>query len=215
MKKAFSPFLFFLILSLFFCHYHIFLSFFKYIQTDPGDTRFNNYILEHIHQYIIGNVKSFSSPEFYFPHKNNLYLSDPLIFFYPFYGIFRFFNFQYDTSFQLFMIFSTFLNYFLCFYLFQKLDKSKTFFNCFGSFLFSSANMRVCQIGHQQLLPNFYILLSFLFIFLIYKNYKENPKKQDFIFSFYQFYLSFNSIQHFTTFILFLSISFLHLFFSL
>lgn len=210
MKKIFFPFLFFLILSLFFCHSPIFLSLFKLIQTDPGDTRFNNYILEHIHQYIIGNVKSFSSPEFYFPHKNNLYLSDPLIFFYPFYGIFRFFGFEYDTSFQLFMILSTFLNYFLCFYLFQKLDKTKSFFNCFGSFLFSSANMRVAQIGHQQLLQNFYILLFFLFIFFIYKNYKENPKKT----RFYFFLLSISLIfQLYSAFYNFYSLS-LYLFFT-
>lgn len=176
MKKLLPPFFFFLIISLLIAHYPIFFSFFKQMQTDPGDTRFNNYILEHIHQYLFGNVKSFSSPQFFYPHKNTLYFSDPLIFFYPFYGIFRFCGFEYDTSFQLFMILSTILNFSFSFFLFHKIDKDKPFFNGFGACFFSSANMRLSQIGHQQLLPNIYILLCFISLFLIYKNFKENSR---------------------------------------
>ncbi len=175
MKKV-LPFLLFFTITLIFAHYPIILSGFKYIQTDPGDTRFNNYILEHIHLSIKNHFKNFFSPIFFFPNKNNLFYSDPQIFYYPFYGIFRFLGFEYDTSFQLFMLLSTALNFTLSFYLFQIIDKTKPFFNSFGAFFFSSANMRISQIGHQQLLPNFYILLSFISFFLIYKNYKENSK---------------------------------------
>lgn len=204
MKKIYIPFCFFLILTILFLHNSVIFSGFKKIQTDPGDTRFNNYILEHIHKSIKNGFKEFFSPNFFYPHKNNLFFSDLQIFYYPFYGIFRITGFEYDTSFQLFMILSTILNFCLCFYFFHIIDQKKPFFNGFGAFFFSSANMRACQIGHQQLLPNIYILLCFIFIFLIFKNFKENKKRTkvylllftvSFIFQawsgFYNFYMLF------------------------
>ncbi|MEJ5166620.1 MAG: hypothetical protein WHV67_06295, partial [Thermoanaerobaculia bacterium] len=213
MKKILFPFLFFLIITLLLVHSPVFFSFFKEMQTDPGDTRFNNYILEHIHQYLSGNLKSFSSPQFYYPHKNNLYFSDPWIFFYPFYGIFRFFGFEYDTSFQLFMILSTILNFCLSFYLFHIIDEKKPFFNGFGSTFFSASNIRVCQVGHQQLIPNFYIILCFIFLFLIYKNYKENPKKTKLYILFFSFSSAFQALSAFYNFFSFLLYTFLILIF--
>lgn len=180
MKRFLPSYIFYLLLTILILHHSVIFSGFKNIQTDPGDTRFNNYILEHLYQSIKKGFEDFFSPNFFYPHKNNLFFSDPQIFYLPFYGIFRFLGFEYDTSFQLFMIFSTILNFTLCFYLFQKIDEKRNFFNGFGAFFFSSSNIRASQLGHQQLLPNIYILLCFIFIFLIYKNFKENNKKTGF-----------------------------------
>jgi len=211
--KYIFPFFLFLTIALLFAHYPMILSGFKYMQTDPGDTRFNNYILEHIHLSIKNNFKNFFSPNFFYPNKNSLFYSDPQIFYYPFYGIFRFLGFEYDTSFQLFMIFSTILNFFLSFYLFHLIDKQKPFFNSFGALIFSSANMKVSQMGHQQLHPNFYILLSFISFYFIYKNYKENSKKTKIFIFIFLFSIIFQLLSGFYNFYsLFLYISFLVLF---
>ena len=62
----------FLLLGLGCFFYPTWSTFFQNIQTDPGDTRFNNYVLEHGFQWISGNPvhKDFWSPPIFFPTKN-------------------------------------------------------------------------------------------------------------------------------------------------
>ena len=85
---------------------------FSQIQTDPGDTRLNNYILEHTHSWLINsnNHESFWDPPFFFPNKNVLAYTDLLLGLYPYYFVLRVLGFLPDTSFQLLIILMSIMN---------------------------------------------------------------------------------------------------------
>ena len=54
---------------------------FALVQTDPGDTRFNNYILEHGFLWISGDPlhTRFCDPPMFYPAKNTAAFSDILL----------------------------------------------------------------------------------------------------------------------------------------
>ena len=54
-----------------------------------GDMRLVNYVLEHAHQYLSGNVADFWNASFFYPHPNVLVLSENQLGAAPFYSVFR------------------------------------------------------------------------------------------------------------------------------
>ncbi|MCA9072920.1 MAG: hypothetical protein KDA84_28550, partial [Planctomycetaceae bacterium] len=57
------------------------LSGFQRIQTDPGDTRFNHYVLEHSYRWVIGEPlhRELWNPPIFAPQDNVLAYSDTLL----------------------------------------------------------------------------------------------------------------------------------------
>lgn len=139
-------------------------SSFRLMQTDPGDTRFNNYILEHEYQFMRGNPfhADFWSPPMFWPQKNTLAYSDLLIGVAPFYWIFRVFRFAPDTSYQLWMIFMAALDYISTYVLFRKVVRYSVIASTGGAFLFAFAAVRINQLSHHQLLPQFYSIIMMI-----------------------------------------------------
>lgn len=138
------------------------LSRFAQMQTDPGDTRLNNYFLEHSFQLLTNSnyIGKLWSPAFFYPYKQVLAFSDNLFGAAPIYWVFRAF-FSPDVSFQIWMIVVSIL----CFASFAVLMRHLRVNNALsalGAFLFAFSLPRLSQIGHQQLLPQFFTPLAFL-----------------------------------------------------
>ncbi len=133
------------------------------MQTDPGDTRLNHYFLEHSFQIVSNRnyVGELFSPSFFYPYKNILAFSDNLFGSAPIYWALRVF-FSADFSYQLWMIVVCVLC-FVSFAILMHHYRVSTVVSVVGSFIFAFGIPRIAQIGHQQLLPQFFTPLTFLF----------------------------------------------------
>ncbi len=136
------------------------LSGFRRMQTDPGDTRFNNYLLEHSWKWLQQEPAhaSWWDPPFFFPQKNALALSDLLLGVAPPYWAFRGAGFAPDTAFQLWMVLVCVLNFFAFQWLAERLLAVPRVPAAFGAALFAFAGPRLAQLGHQQLLAQLFVL---------------------------------------------------------
>lgn len=131
------------------------------IPGDYGDARFNNYILEHGHRYISGKTDSYWNAPFMYPEKDVISYSDNLIGTLPFYSIWRFFGFDRETSFQLWYLLLTILNFGAAYLLFKRLFKDP-YTAVIGAFVFAFSLALHSQIAHAQTFPRFMIPLVIL-----------------------------------------------------
>jgi hypothetical protein len=143
-------------------HHPMILSGLRRVQTDLGDTRLNNYILEHGYRWAIGSPghAEFWSPPFFFPARNVAAYSDVLLGVAPIYGVIRALGSPPDTSFQLWMIAVSALNYLAAFRLIRRRFGLGVPASCAGAFLFAFGAPRVNQASHQQLQPQFLSLVT-------------------------------------------------------
>jgi hypothetical protein len=143
--------------------YPTLISRFSRLQPDPGDTRFVNYVLEHSFQLLANRdyVGELWSPPFFYPLKNVLAFSENMFGSAPFYWLFRSFS-PTAFAFQLWMI-TVLALCFVCFALLMRHYKVNSILAAFGAFLFAFGMPRVAQLGHQQLLPQFFTPLAFWF----------------------------------------------------
>ncbi len=142
--------------------YPTLMSGFAKMQTDPIDTRLNNYFLEHSFQFFFNShyLGKLWSPTFFYPYPEVLAFSDNLFGTAPIYWFFRIFSTS-DLAFQLWMITVSALN-FTTFALVMRKFKVNHLLSVLASFLFAFSLPRIAQIGHQQLLPQFFTPLAFL-----------------------------------------------------
>jgi len=181
------------------------------IPGDLGDARLLNYILEHGFQFITGKQSSFYDAPFFYPNLNTLSLSDNMIGSLPVYSLFRFLQFDRETSFQLWWLAGFALNYFIAFVCFKKFSSN------FGAsvivawlFTFSMLNLphlNYVQVNHKYMLP---VIFTFFFDWL-----KTNNNRSFFILMLAFCLQIFVNIYYFTFAILFISvISLVHFAFS-
>ena len=134
---------------------------FKMMQTDPGDTRFINYCLEHSYLWL---KTPFSlelwSPNFFFPAKNVLAYSDVVLGVTPFYAVWRAFGLGPEASFHAWMLSVSALNFFVFFWFLKTWFTKDSFAAAMGSFLFAFAASKINLLGHQQMLSAFYPVLA-------------------------------------------------------
>jgi hypothetical protein len=155
------------IASLMIAHQPMLFSGLRLVQGDHGDTRFNNYVLEHEYLWCrsVPVHRLFWDPPFFHPARNVLAYSDVLTSFLPVYGFWRILGAEADTAFQLWMLSACVLNYALCFLLFSAGLRASTAAAAFGAAFFASAACRTAQLGHQQLYPHWYLLLLLFCLF--------------------------------------------------
>src|SRR3712207_6730919 len=89
-------------LGLAMAHHPTLLSGFARIQGDPGDTRLNNYVLEHGYRWLSAapGHERFWSPPIFYPAPNTAAYSDILLGVAPFYWFWRLVGLEADTAFQ-------------------------------------------------------------------------------------------------------------------
>jgi len=145
---------------------------FQYSQSDIGDTVIINYFLEHSFQTVFNQSYRATawSPLIFYPQQDVLAYSENLWGSEPVYWAMRIL-FSPETSFQLWMIIISILN-FLAFYILARSLGINKWFAGFGSFLFAFCLPRASQVGHQQLLPQFFSVLALLFFWRFVKTKK-------------------------------------------
>ncbi|MGK5082335.1 hypothetical protein WDW37_03440 [Bdellovibrionota bacterium FG-1] len=134
----------------------------KYLPADPGDTRFCMYALEHGYRWLArmpGHL-SFWDPPFFFPAKNIMAYSETLITSAPLYWLWRVLLHAPDPAYGFWLLSVMSLNYWF-FYLWVRRDFDlKPWAAALGAFLFAFGSPRVSQLGHPQLMPQFFSVLA-------------------------------------------------------
>lgn len=161
-----------LLVGVFFFFRPTITSGFKSMQSDPGDTVFNNYVLEHSFLTVFDKSYNASawSPSFFYPQPNVLTYGDNIWGAAPFYWLARIF-FPPDTSFQVWMIIVLSLSFISFYFLARKL-KANIWFSAITAFIFAFGLSRMGQVGHQQLMPHFFAPMALLFLFRFIDNRK-------------------------------------------
>ena len=134
------------------------------MQSDPGDTRLLNYVLEHGYKWLAGDPAhtAFWTPPMFFPEEETLSYSESLLGLQPVYGVWRVIGAAPDTAMQFMMLASSILNFALAFWLLKRALAVGNVGAAFGAFLFAFSSPRGAQLGHQQLLPHFFTVLALL-----------------------------------------------------
>ncbi len=153
------PFLL-LLVGLYLVPIKIFDAGFSKMPGDLGDTRFNNYILEHGHKVLTGKTDKYWDAPFMYPYKNVIALSDNLLGTVPVYSVFRMSGMDRDTAFQYWILVMFALNFICCFYALNKWSKNVILASV-GAYIFAFSLYNVGQIGHAQIFPKFMVPLIF------------------------------------------------------
>ena len=140
--------------------YPTLFSGFQRMQADPGDTLLNHYILEHLFRWVSDRdyIGGLWSPPMMYPYQGALAFSDNLFAAGPFYWVFRVFA-QPDTAFQLWMLAMFAFDFASFCWLGRKLGAG-AIVSATAAFVFAFGMPRAAQLGHQQLLPQFYTPLA-------------------------------------------------------
>ena len=129
------------------------------LQTDLGDTRLNNYLLEHGWRCLSGEpgVRLWHPP-FFHPASNTLAYSDLLLSFGPLYWPWRALGLGEVLSFQLWMIGIAICNFAVSFLFLRRAMAFDQLGSALGAFVISFAASRVGQLDHQQLFPIVFVV---------------------------------------------------------
>lgn len=134
------------------------------MQTDPGDTRHLNYILEHEYRWLVGHDahRELLSPAVFYPQKDTLAYSETLLGVAPFYVPFRLVGLKPDTAFQFWVLTVSVLNFLAMHMLLWWGLRFGPIASAGGAYLFAFASIRVVQSGHQHLIPHFFTVAALL-----------------------------------------------------
>jgi hypothetical protein len=132
------------------------LSGFARLQTDPGDTLLNAYVLEHSWRWLTkpDYIGTHWSPPFFHPQQLVLAYSENLLGTAPLYWLFRT-ACPAMLSYQLWMMLVTVLTYLSMAAVLRRFGVGHLL-AALGGFVFAFGLPRVTQIGHQQLLPHLF-----------------------------------------------------------
>jgi hypothetical protein len=149
----------------------ILLSGLSRMQSDWGDTRLNNYILEHGYRWLIGmpGHERFWSPPVFFPAPNTAAYSDVLLGVAPFYWPWRLAGVQPDTAFQLWLLTIATVNFLSALLLFSRGFRCRPIASAIGAMLLSFAAVRTAQVMHAQLIAHFYLAIAILALLQIFE----------------------------------------------
>lgn len=96
----------------------------------------------------------------FFPARNTAAYSDILLGAAPPYWLFRLIGFLPDTAFQLWMLSLGIMNFLVTYLTMRRAFGLSKLASAGGAYLFAFAAMRANQMGHQQLLPQFFSMLA-------------------------------------------------------
>ncbi|MGV3721045.1 MAG: hypothetical protein ACO1SX_09055, partial [Actinomycetota bacterium] len=147
----------------------------RLVMTEPIDTRFNGYVLEHGYLWITGDPlhRSFWDPPMFHPATNTGAYSDVLLGVAPFYWAWRAAGIPPDTSLQLWMLTVAAVNFLLAYLMLWRGISLSPLAASVGAFIFAFGSSRLAQIGHQQLLAHFYTLASVYAIFGLFRAHAD------------------------------------------
>ena len=133
---------------------------FEYIPGDLGDSRFINFLLEHGHRWVSGELPDFWDGQFMYPFKNTIALSDGMLGTLPIYSLFRLLNFSPETAYQLWWLCVCCLNYWISYLVFKKwFGRNDVAVVLAYVFAFSIFNLG--QLGYTQMSIRFMVPVVF------------------------------------------------------
>ena len=168
-----------LCLGLLYSHHDLLLSGFRLTPGDPSDAYLVNYLLEHDFRWATqqpSHQRFWDTPMFY-PHPNTTAYTETMLGGLPFYAPWRLLGFLPDTSFQLWFLVVSALNFLSCYFLLRKLLGAEEVAANAGAFLLAFGSARMIQEWHPQLVPAFYIVLSFAGIWLFFSEEFPRPSR--------------------------------------
>lgn len=150
---------------------------FRAMQSDPGDTLFNAYLLEHHWQWLVGLAEpagegtrlGFWDPPIGHPLKGVLARGDVMLAFAPLYLPWRALGLDVETSFQAWMITTAVANYVAMWLLLRRSVGVDALAASVGAFLFAFAGARVVQLGHAQLLPQYLLVGALACVLVVFE----------------------------------------------
>lgn len=147
---------------------------FSLIPGDFGDTRLVGLLLEHSHQWFIGNVfGSFWSPAWiFYPQVNSLAMSDILAGAIPLYTPWRLIGFNSLDSYQFWMIAAGAVNFWSAWFLGKKL-KFTSVASALVGYIFAFSLPRTGFMNHPQLMAHWWTPLSVAFFLLASESKKD------------------------------------------
>ncbi|RIL11869.1 MAG: hypothetical protein DCC75_01490, partial [Proteobacteria bacterium] len=145
-----------------------FLSGFALIQGDIGDSRFNNFLLEHSFRWLIGEQSLWSPPIFY-PAQGALAFSDTLLSIAPIYWVPRLSGLDGESSYQVLIAALSLLNYGSFYLLTRRGLKFGILPSAAAAFLFAFGAPRLAHINRQQLFTQFFTVLCCYFLVEFYR----------------------------------------------
>ncbi len=151
-----------LFLGMLLAPFHIMQHDLSMIPGDFIDTRFNNYMLEHGYRWLTGQVAHFWDAQYCYPVPDVTAFSDSHLGLFWLYSLFRFADFDRETSLQLWIIVMFALNYLSSAYALRKMEINALGV-AVGSFIFAFSMPVMGQMIHIQLLPRFLVPLIVLF----------------------------------------------------
>ncbi len=134
---------------------------FRAIPGDLFDARFNSVILEHLYQWVRGEVPSLWSPGFFYPFQNVLAFSDNHFGSGWSYILFRLAGLQREYAYLAWFIVGNLLNFWVTYYVFRRLGFSILAAGV-GAFVFTFALPVLPKEAHAQLTYRFAVPLAFL-----------------------------------------------------
>ncbi len=185
--KVSLPFLIGLITGLWFFNLNVTGTDLALSPGDLGDARFVNYVLEHNFLFFSGREDSFWNAPFLYPEANVITYSENLLGASPFYAFFRMVGVDLQTSFQLWFIVISALNYTACYFLLLHLFKNK-YAAVLGAMVFAFSMGLQSQMAHAQTFTRFAIPLTFWMGVLYLKELKPQFLFAMLFFLVYQFY---------------------------
>jgi hypothetical protein len=181
-----APLFVFLVLGMWLAFSPTLLSGFRLMPGDPGDTRLANYILEYSYHWLAGwltfHPLDLWDPPFFFPDKNVAAYSEILLGSAPIYWLLRFLRVAPDTSLQLWMMVLFILNFASMSLFLRNCLGFAGFASALGGFLFAFGSPRLAQIGHQQLLPQFFTVLALYGLFRSFEPRRMTSKEGTYLF---------------------------------
>jgi len=166
--------------------YPTIFSAFRAMQTDLGDTRLNNFALEYSYRWLLGWLSfhpiSLWDQPIFFPAANTGAYTEILLGSAPLYWLFRAVRFAPDTSFQLWMIAVLILDFVSMALLLRNCLGFGRTASAVGGFLFAFASPRLVQLGHQQLLPQFFTIFALYGLFRAFQPRKMTAPQGIYVF---------------------------------
>ena len=160
-----------------------FSSGFSRVQGGLGDSRLINFSLEHTFRWIMGwpLADSLWSPPIFFPVEGVSTYTDLMLGVAPLYWLWRWFGFEPHTAYQLWMLACWSVNFLGCYLLLSKGLRIPALGSTAGAYLFAFGSPRWMSMAHQQLGPQFWLLLSLAGLLMILRPPNRPPRARRWI----------------------------------
>ena len=161
----------------------VFFTRFGVVPGGRGDPRLVNYTLEHGFRWLIRHPVhlSFWDPPIFFPYPNVSAFTDVLLGSGLLYWPWRLLGCQPDISFMLWVLGVCSANFVASYWLLRSCFGFVAAASSVGAYLFTFGSIRMANIGHFQLFPQFWVLLAVIAVMVIFHDHASAARRRVFI----------------------------------